>query len=418
VIKDKVLQATANYNLADDKESCVDGEACVMYPKLKLPVLSVRICDNIRFMHMTGFENIAFGELISPIDDPSREAEMARANLIGCFTTLRCTFAHGNEPDVPDETPIDLLPAKRERDKSDAAGVKSLTRGQIAAIRECNESRIKDMIYDEFHYTDLEQAIAPETGEMAKRNIRTAIANSFGAVYSGKRPKVTLKPNAPTKTRSASDEVASGARDVAEAMDELRDALFSGMPNRRIKNLRQVQPKIGQTIQITSPGHVLYELPPGSVDPKKVINPVIAHEASLGKQHKVLELCDGTIGQAHYYAAKIQIQHEGRPMEVYLTYRVRFFEHQKGKKCWTSRYDMHWWCKTMVGDDYFDVNEEEAGRRSKWENDRQYGRVIADTMRKSGTQRYQRQPCTNSATQHRGTSSMELRWVLDPSWNI
>ena len=32
----------------------------------------------------------------------------------------------------------------------------------------------------------------------------------------------------------------------------------------------------------------------------------------------------------------------------------------------------------MVGDDYFDVNEEEAGRRSKWENDRQYGRVIAD----------------------------------------
>ena len=119
-----------------------------------------------------------------------------------------------------------------------------------------------------------------------------------------------MKPNAPTKTRSASDEVASGARDVAEAMDELRDALFSGMPNRRIKNLRQVQPKIGQTIQITSPGHVLYEQPPGSVDLKHVINPVIAHEASLGKQHEVLGLCDGTIGKAHYYAARIRIQQD------------------------------------------------------------------------------------------------------------
>ncbi len=136
----------------------------MMHPKLELLVLSVRIGDNIRFMYMTGFENIAYGELIAPIDDVSRDAEMATANTIGCFTTLRCTFAHGNEPDVPDETPIDLLPAKRERDKSDAASVKPLTRGQIAAIPECNESRIKDMIDDGHHHTDLEQAIDPNTG--------------------------------------------------------------------------------------------------------------------------------------------------------------------------------------------------------------------------------------------------------------
>ena len=63
-------------------------------------------------MYMTGFENIAYGELIAPIDDLSRDAEMATANTIGCFTTLRCTFAQGNEPNVPDNTPIDLLPAK------------------------------------------------------------------------------------------------------------------------------------------------------------------------------------------------------------------------------------------------------------------------------------------------------------------
>jgi hypothetical protein len=151
----------------------------------------------------------------------------------------------------------------------------------------------------------LEQAIDPNTGEMSKRNIRTAIVNSFGAVYSCKRAKVTLKPNVTTTRRSASDEGASGAKDVAEAMDELRDALFQGIPHRRIKNLRQVQPKIGQKIQVTSPGHVLYRAPPGSADHKKVINPVIADEASLGKQHEVLGLCDGVIGKAHYYAAKI-----------------------------------------------------------------------------------------------------------------
>ena len=107
-----------------------------------------------------------------------------------------------------------------------------LTRGQIAAIQEGNESRIKDMIYEGHHYTDLEEAIDPNTGETAKRNIQTAIVNSFGAVYSCKRPRVTLKPNVTTTRRSASDEVASGAKDVAEAMDELRDALFQGMPHR------------------------------------------------------------------------------------------------------------------------------------------------------------------------------------------
>ena len=136
---------------------------------MNLPVLSIRIGDNIRFTRMTGFENIAYGELIAPIEDPTREAEMMTANMVGCFATLRCTFAQGNEPDAdqtsaPDSTPIDLLPAKRERNKSDAADVKPLTRGQIAAIQEGNESRIKYMIYEGHHYTDLEEAIDPNTG--------------------------------------------------------------------------------------------------------------------------------------------------------------------------------------------------------------------------------------------------------------
>jgi hypothetical protein len=187
---------------------------------------------------------------------------------------------------------------------------------------------------------------------------------------------VTLKPNAP---RSASDEAASGARDVLEVMDELHDALYNGMPNRQIKNLRQVQPEIGQIIQITSPGHVLYERPPGSNDPKKVINPVIADEALLGKQHKVLDLCDGSIGKAHYYAAKIQIHHKEKPMDAYLIYRIRFFDYdKKDEKYWTSREDMHWWCKTVVNNEYFNVDEEQAGQQSREDNDPQYGRVVTD----------------------------------------
>ena len=166
---------------------------------------------------MTGFENIAYGELIAPIEDPTREAEMMTAVTVGCFSTLRCTFAQGNEPDVdqtsvPDRVPVDLLPAKRERDKPDAVKMKPLTRGQITAIREGNEPRIKEMIYQGRDYTDLEEAIDPNTGEMANRNIQRAIVNSFGAVYSCKRPRVTLTPKA-TNRKSASDEVASGAKD-------------------------------------------------------------------------------------------------------------------------------------------------------------------------------------------------------------
>jgi hypothetical protein len=102
VVKGKILLATANYNLAADESSCVDKKVREMYPGLNKPVLSIRAGDNIRFIGMTGFEDIAFGELVSPENDDSRDAEMATANTIGCFSTLRCTFARGNEPDVPE----------------------------------------------------------------------------------------------------------------------------------------------------------------------------------------------------------------------------------------------------------------------------------------------------------------------------
>jgi hypothetical protein len=66
-------------------------------------------------------------------------------------------------------------------------------------------------------------------------------------------------------------------------------------------------------------------------------------------------------------------------MDAYLTYRIRFFDYDKNKeKYWTSRDDTHWWCKTIVGNDYFNVDEEQARQRSRQENDPQYGRVVTD----------------------------------------
>ena len=99
----------------------------------------------------------------------------------------------------------------------------------------------------------------------------------------------------------------------------------------------------------------------------------------LGKQHKVLDLCDGTIGKAHYYAAKIQVYHKEKPMDAYLIYRIRFFDYnRRNEKYWTSREDMHWWCKTVVDREYFNVDEERAGRRSREDNDPQHERVMTD----------------------------------------
>ena len=64
----KVLLATANYNYGPDPASCVGGRPYEMYPGLDLAVLSVKAGDLIRFIRMTGFHNIAYGELIDQGD--------------------------------------------------------------------------------------------------------------------------------------------------------------------------------------------------------------------------------------------------------------------------------------------------------------------------------------------------------------
>ena len=151
MVENKILLATANYNLAADPTSCAGGRSHEMYPILKLPALSIRIGDMIKFTSMTGFENIGYGELIAPEYDDLRAAEMALAPTEGCFSTLRCTFAQGNEPEivpisVPGGMPVKLVPAKCEREKPDAIKPEQLTPGQIADIRDGNEPRIKEMI--------------------------------------------------------------------------------------------------------------------------------------------------------------------------------------------------------------------------------------------------------------------------------
>ena len=69
LVAGKVLQATANFNYGPDPESCVGGRPYEMYPGLDLPVRSVKAGDLIRFIKMTDFHNIAYGELIDQGDE-------------------------------------------------------------------------------------------------------------------------------------------------------------------------------------------------------------------------------------------------------------------------------------------------------------------------------------------------------------
>ena len=152
-------------------------------------------------------------------------------------------------------------------------------------------------------------------------NAMKAVANSFAAIAK-KRPKMTPAPA--EEVKSTSDEVAGGTKDIKE----LREALRTGIPHPRIMNLRRVQPKVGQKVQVTCPTHNIYWTAPGSGDHCKVTELPYADAAMLGRQHTVLGLAEGAIGHAYYYAVQVNIarpQDDG-PKLAYLNYRVRFFE--------------------------------------------------------------------------------------------
>ena len=246
---------------------------------------------------------------------------------------------------------------------------------KIEAVNDADEPTIRKTILQGFVQEDFERMIVPAKGPTQRDNILKAVANSFSAIQAMKRPRVTPAPD--EEVKSASDEVAGGTKDV----DELREALRTGVPHPQIKNLRRVPPKIGQKIQVTCPTHNIYWSKPGDTDHNKVIEPYYSDAASLGRQHVVLNLVEGIIGRAHYYAVQGDIARpeDNGPRLAYLNYRVRFFETDKaGRKQWTSGYNNNWWCKTLVDDSYFSTSDEEAKRRPQWVNDRRNERVIED----------------------------------------
>ncbi len=172
---------------------------------------------------------------------------------------------------------------------------------------------------------------------------------------------------------------------VNESVNTLRDALEHGIPHRRVLNLRKIMPLVGQKIQITCPTHNAYWSRPGRGDPRKVIEDYYLDAAAHGKQYEVLELVEGDIGNAHYYAARVNIakpyEEFEKPMMAYINIHVRFFEWaDRGVRKWTSGYNQMWWCKTCVNDAYFRAPDGVASRRPDWANDRTCGRVIDDVQ--------------------------------------
>ena len=156
LVAGKVLQATANFNYSPDPESCLGGQAFEMYPGLDLPVLSVKTGDLIKFIRLTDFHNIAYGELLCQGDE-SRAAEMAQHPMSGCFSTLRCTFAEGQAPDPKPSAPggaadplglfhqrPKLVTAKREPEQLPKRT--KLSDRECVGINQADEPMIKELI--------------------------------------------------------------------------------------------------------------------------------------------------------------------------------------------------------------------------------------------------------------------------------
>ena len=94
LIAGRMLQATANYNIADDPESCVGGLPYKVFPGLDVAVLEVRKGDLIRFIKMTSHTDVGYGELIS---SALLQAGKEQAPTMGCFSTLRCVYAKSTD---------------------------------------------------------------------------------------------------------------------------------------------------------------------------------------------------------------------------------------------------------------------------------------------------------------------------------
>ncbi len=276
---------------------------------------------------------------------------VAQFPMTGCFATSRCKFAPGQEPEPPKSAPggaADPLGLFREPAKPREVFIErtavELSERDRRRIKDDDEVLIKEIVFHGIPADEFDKAIDPEQSEEKKTRIAKTVANSFSAVFKMKKPgasKVTLTSAAGDK--SASDEAAA----IAESIDTLRDALENAVPHRRVLTLRNVMPMIGQKNQITCPTHNAYCSRPGVGDPRKVIEDYYLDAAAYGKQYEVLELVEGDIGHAHYYAARVNIAKEDwefeKPMMAYINIRVRFFEwDNRGVRKWTSGFNEMW----------------------------------------------------------------------------
>jgi hypothetical protein len=111
--------------------------------------------------------------------------------------------------------------------------------------------------------------------------------------------------------------------------------------------------------------------------------------AMYGKQHLVLALHEGTIGNARYYAIQIDISTDedrrvGNRRLAFLNYRLRHFRwgasgsSTQANWTWSSDYNHNWFCETLVGKEYFDASR--SGNRPMWITDRRNHRVLENIV--------------------------------------
>jgi hypothetical protein len=255
----------------------------------------------------------------------------------------------------------------------------------IAQVHEHDEVAICNMYMRGITRSQFERMLSPKCGLRLKIKIMAAVDNAIQKMEKHKKIKATCRPA--DQTQSAPDGAASGG----EKISDLREALRTGTPHPDILNLRRVTPKVGQKVQVTCQTHSAYWSPPGQGTPNKVREPPYKDAAMFGKQHVVLGLREGRIGNAWYYAVRIDIStDEERSARIqrlaYLNYRLRHFRWgasgstTQANWAWSSDYNHNWWCETLVGDEYFNASKQDVGNRPIWTNDRRNNRVLENII--------------------------------------
>ena len=255
----------------------------------------------------------------------------------------------------------------------------------IQAVNKPDETVIANMHLRGINRKNFEDMIYPTCGTQRRIKIMNTVDNAIIEMTKVKRIKATLDP------AEGAERAPDGVAPEKEKISDLREALRTGSSHPQILNLRRVTPKVGQKVQTTCMTHNLYWSAPGTGEPLRITEAPYTDAAMLGRQHEVLDLREGPIGDAYYYAVQVDIstpqdKREGHQMLAYLNYRMRYFKwggHGSTTTknwSWTSDCNRNWWCETLVGDEYFSASDEDARKRPMWVNDRRNDRVIEGVL--------------------------------------